>query len=129
MRIGAKFYFVIALGAAVCPFPWFGPTRAQAASMISFSAASYDGREGDGHAAIMVTRAGDTSGEASVDYATSEGTASRRSDFTPAFGTLRFAPGETMKTFSVLITDNFVAETGETVDLMLFNPTGATTLV
>ena len=77
----------------------------------------------------MVTRAGDRSSEASVDYATSEGTASRRSDFTPAFGTLRFAPGETIKTFSVLITDDFVAEAGETVDLMLFNATGGTTLV
>src|SRR5438552_413503 len=129
MRIRARFYFVIALAAAVCPFPWFGPTRAQAASTISFSAASYDIREGDGQASIMVTRAGDTTGEASVDYATSEGTASRRSDFTSAFGTLRFAPGETMKTFSVLITDNFVAEDGETVDLMLFNATGGTTLV
>ena len=81
MRIRARFYFVIALAAAVCPFPWFGPTRAQAASTISFSAASYDIREGDGQASIMVTRAGDTTGEASVDYATSEGTASRRSDF------------------------------------------------
>ena len=128
MRIRARFYFVIALAAAVCPFPWFGPTRAQAASTISFSAASYDVREGDGHASIIVTRAGDTSGEASVDYATSEGTASRRSDFTPAFGTLRFAPGETMKTFSVLITDNFVPEQNETADLMLFNPKGGVAL-
>src|SRR5256714_6539624 len=129
MRIGAKVYFVIALAAAVCPFPWFAPTHAQAASAISFSAASYSAREGDGQASIVVTRAGDTSGEVSVDYATSEGTASRRSDFTPAFGTLRFAPGETMKTFSVLITDNLVAETEETVDLMLFNATGGTTLI
>src|SRR6266576_9375 len=129
MRIGARFYFVMALAAAVCPLPWFGPTRAQVASTISFSAASYSAREGDGQASVMVTRAGDTSSEASVDYATSEGTASRRSDFTPAFGTLRFAPGATMKTFSVLIPDNFVAEAGETVDLMLFNATGGTTLV
>ena len=128
MRIRARFYLIIAVAAGVCIFPWFGPTPAQAVSTISFSAASYNAREGDGQASIMVIRAGDTSGEVSVDYATSEGTASRRSDFTPAFGTLRFAPGETMKTFSVLITDNLVAETEETVDLMLFNATGGTTL-
>src|SRR5947207_13368853 len=109
MRIRAGFYLIIAVTAGVCIFPWFGPTPAQAVSTISFSAASYNAREGDGQASIVVTRAGDTSGEVSVDYATIEGTASRRSDFTPAFGTLRFAPGATMKTFSVLLTDNVVA--------------------
>lgn len=126
MRPGAKILFLIVSALAVGALMHSGHTRAQGGSTINFSASSYSGREGDGEALITVTRSGDTSGAASVDYATSEGTASRRSDFTPAFGTLRFAPGETTKTFTVLITDDFVSENTETVDLVLFNSTGAT---
>jgi len=101
-----------------------GPALAQAASAFSFSAQAYAAVEGDGAALVNVTRAGDASTPATVDYATSEGTASRRSDFTPAFGTLRFAPGETTKTFKVLLTHNRTPEESETVELTLFNPTG-----
>src|SRR5207244_9910666 len=47
-----------------------------------------------------------------------------RCDFTTALGTLRFAPGETAKTFIVLISqDNFV-EGPETLPLTLANLTG-----
>jgi Calx-beta domain-containing protein/uncharacterized protein DUF4214 len=128
MRFGGLSFFLLALVLAAGALLQSRPTRAQAASTIYFSAPFYLVREGDGQAFIGVTRGGDTSGPVSVDYATSEGTASRRADFTPAFGTLRFAAGETSKPFSVLITDDFVPEGSETVDLMLFNPTGGATL-
>jgi hypothetical protein len=104
------------------------PTVAQTTSTIRFGASSYAVREGAGGVAITVTRSGDSASAVTVDYATSSGTASERTDFIPALGTLRFAPGETTKTFTVLIIDNLTPESDETIDLMLFNPTGGAVL-
>jgi len=55
---------------------------------------------------------------------TSNGVASPRCDFTTAIGTLRFAAGETSKTFNVLITQDVWVEADETLPLTLSNPTG-----
>ncbi|MFN2414742.1 MAG: DUF4214 domain-containing protein, partial [Pyrinomonadaceae bacterium] len=50
----------------------------------------------------------------------------QKSDYEIALGTLRFEPGETSKTFRVLLVDDLFDEgAGEIVDLMLSNPTGA----
>jgi aldose sugar dehydrogenase len=84
--------------------------------------------EGAGVKTVNVVRLGDTSTAAAVDYATADGTASERSDYTTARGTLRFAPGETQKTLDVLITDDGLTETAEGFNLVLSNPTGQTTL-
>jgi glucose/arabinose dehydrogenase len=81
--------------------------------------------EGAHFKTISVVRLGDTSSSASVDYATSDGTASERSDYTTARGTLRFAPGEAQKSFDVLITDDGLQEAGETFNVTLSNPNGA----
>jgi photosystem II stability/assembly factor-like uncharacterized protein len=95
------------------------------ASLVQFSAAGYSVNEGDGQAQVTVVRAGDTSQAASVDYKTVSQSASERSDFTASLGTLRFAPGETQKTFNVLVTDDRYQEPAETLDLLLSNPVGA----
>ena len=73
-----------------------------------------------------------------VDYASSDhsnpadsvpctspgaGLASSRCDFTTAIGTLRFAAGETSKTFNVLISQDNYVEGPETLELTLSNPT------
>jgi hypothetical protein len=92
---------------------------------IQFSAATYNAGESDNYATITVTRAGSTSATASVDYATSDGTAHQRSDYTLASGTFNFAPGETSKTFQVLLTDNALIDGTRTVNLTLSNPNGA----
>ncbi len=92
-------------------------------STLQFSAANYSVGEGDGNASITVTRTGDNSNAATVDYATYDGTASEQSDYTTAFGTLRFAPGETNKNFTVLITDDNKVEGNETLNLILRNQT------
>jgi hypothetical protein len=98
------------------------------ASVLNFAAPQFDTFEGAGRAQISVTRTGDTSTPASVDYATSDGTASERGDYTTAAGTLQFAPGETQKSFDVLVTDDAFAETNETVGLTLSNAKGGASL-
>ena len=61
-----------------------------------------------------------------VDYATSNGTATAGSDYTATSGTLTFAPGETSKTVQVHIYDDDAEDDRETFTLTLSNPTGAT---
>jgi phosphotransferase system IIB component len=75
---------------------------------------------------LTVTRTGSTAAAASVDYATSNATASDRSDYIAALGTLQFAGGETQKTVSVLIIDDGYVEGSETFNLTLSNPVSCT---
>jgi Ca2+-binding RTX toxin-like protein len=63
-----------------------------------------------------------------VDYTTTAGTASATNDFAAVSGTLTFAPGETLKTVTVDITDDGVAEGAERFYLDLSDPTNATLL-
>ncbi|MBA2525784.1 MAG: hypothetical protein H0V18_08385 [Pyrinomonadaceae bacterium] len=62
---------------------------------------------------------------ATVDYATADGTAAERSDYTTTLGTLRFAPGETAKSFDVLINEDSFVEGAESFTVNLSNPSGA----
>jgi hypothetical protein len=71
---------------------------------------------------IIVNRSGNASQAQTVDYATTDGTADDRGDYTTSIGRLRFAPGETARSFDVLITDDAYAEGNETVQLTLSNP-------
>ena len=57
----------------------------------------------------------------SVDYATSDGTASSPGDFTSQNGTLTFLAGETSKTVTVSTIDDLTDEFDETVTLALSN--------
>ncbi len=59
-----------------------------------------------------------------VDYATSDGTATAGADYTATSGTLTFAPGETRKTVSVPLLDDEVEESAETFTLTLSNASG-----
>ena len=73
---------------------------------------------------LTVTRTGTTTGAASVNYATSDVTATDRSDYIAALGTLRFAAGETTKTITVLIIDDSYGEDPETFNMTLTAPVG-----
>jgi hypothetical protein len=73
---------------------------------------------------LVVTRSGDTTGTATVDYASADGTASERSDYLAALGTLRFAAGETAKSISVFIVDDVYGESAESFSVTLSNAVG-----
>jgi Calx-beta domain-containing protein/WD40 repeat protein len=95
---------------------------------VQFSAATYSVNESGGTATITVTRTGGTGGVVTVDFATSDGTATATQDYTPASGTLTFNPGVTSQTFTVPILNDTLDESDETVNLTLSNPTGGATL-
>jgi len=97
---------------------------APSSSVVNLAAPQFDSFEGAGKATITVSRTGDVSTPATVDYSTADISATERSDYTTTLGTLRFAAGETQKTFDVLITDDGLAELNETVSLSLLNATG-----
>ena len=75
--------------------------------------------------AFAVTFSRAPSSTVTVDYATSDGTATAGSDYTAASGTLSFAPGETEKTVSVPVLDDGHDEGSETLTLTLSNASGA----
>ena len=93
-------------------------------SFFNFGVAQFDVAESDGHAEIVVTRTGDLSTPASVEYSITGGTAFERYDYTTAAGRLRFAPGESQKSFDILLTDDATREQNETVELLIWKPSG-----
>jgi hypothetical protein len=95
------------------------------APLIQFDKDAYAAAEAVGSVAVTVKRLGDASGAASVNYATSDGSASERSDYTTALGTLRFAAGETSKTVTLFITNDVFVEPSEGFNVTLSNPQGA----
>jgi uncharacterized protein (TIGR03118 family) len=109
-------------------FGKLNPTTAQATSLIQFATSNFSVDEAGGHVDFTVIRTGDTSGTATVNFNTFDesqaGHASQKSDYEISLGKLTFNPGETSKTFRILIVnDNFV-EGDETISLALSNPTG-----
>ena len=100
------------------------PAAARWPPSVQFGAPSFDALESDGVAQVTVTRSGNLSGETTVDYFTSDGTASQVSDYTTALGRLRFAPNEASKTLRIIVTDDAFVEPSETFVVSLANPSG-----
>ncbi|HSP64342.1 MAG TPA: M12 family metallo-peptidase [Pyrinomonadaceae bacterium] len=114
--------------------------QATAPSTIQFSSASYTINEGDpaGRVNITLTRTGNTTSSASVNFATNDaagltncnvlnGTASPRCDYENTIGTATWAAGDaSSKTFSIAIVDDSYAEGSETFTVGLNSPSGAT---
>jgi hypothetical protein len=104
-------------------------TTAPGPGALQFSLSNYSVNEAASTATIAVTRSGGTSGAVSVDYATSDGTATAGADYTAAVGTLTWSDGESgAKTFSVAIVNDTSPESSQTVNLTLSNPAGGATL-
>jgi len=93
-----------------------------------FSAPTYTVNEYETNITITVLRTNGSSGIVSVQYTTIDGTALSGQDYVATNGTLAFADGETSKTFDVPIIPDYIVETNETVLLVLFNPSGGSSL-
>jgi Leucine-rich repeat (LRR) protein len=94
-------------------------------SLLQFSATGYNVNEGDDFVIITVIRTGGSEGAITVNYATSDGTATTGSDYTEATGTLNWADGDTAnKTFTINISNDSDAETDETINFVLTEATG-----
>jgi uncharacterized repeat protein (TIGR01451 family) len=106
------------------------------ASSFQFSATQAGVGEGEGSAVVTVTRAGNTSAPATVNYATDDpagatncneagtGVASARCDYETTAGTLHFGAGETSKTITIPIVDDSYAEGAENLIVTLSDANG-----
>ncbi|HEV7904625.1 MAG TPA: DUF4214 domain-containing protein [Pyrinomonadaceae bacterium] len=113
------------------------PTPSQRRNTVRFSVSNFNADEGGGSAQVAVTRTGDTADAATVEFTTVDGSsvlarcdsntgvASSRCDFATTIETLRFAPGETIKSISIPVFDDAHQENAETLIVKLSNPSGA----
>jgi len=117
---------------------WFPNCQTGPASVgqIQLSAATFTAAEGTTTLNVGVTRTGDSSTAATVNYATSDtaanacnttnGQASSRCDYLRTLGTLTFAAGEISKSISISIVDDVYAEGPENFTITLSNPINST---
>jgi hypothetical protein len=86
-----------------------------------------EGNSGTTNMVFTVTLANPpTTGNVTVQFATSNGTATAGSDYTNTTGTLTFTPGTTTQQITVPITGDTTFEQDETFTVTLSNPTNAT---
>ena len=91
---------------------------------LGLSVADASATEADATVDFTVTLSRAASTSVTVDYATSDGTATAGADYTSTSGTLTFAAGETAKTVAVSVLDDAIDEDAETLTLTLTNASG-----
>ncbi len=96
---------------------------------LSFSSPTYTVNENGVSATITVLRTGVTNSTVSVDFTTSDGTATAGNQYVTNSGTLTFTNGVVSQTFTVTIIDKNVTGGSETVGLTLANPSSPGILV
>jgi len=104
------------------------PVYGNGPGQFALTSSSQTVSESVGSVAFTVSRNFGSQGTATVNYATTNGTATAGSDYTAVAGTLTFLDGETSKTITIPIIDDSVFEPSETFTLSLSNPTGGATL-
>lgn len=96
--------------------------------VLGFSSSGYLASESNATVTIPVIRTSGNTGTVSVDYLVSGGTAREGEDFLGGRGTLTFNAGMTNAFFRVILINDTLVETGETVNLTLTNATGGARL-
>ncbi|MCA1616046.1 MAG: hypothetical protein LC800_18485, partial [Acidobacteria bacterium] len=91
---------------------------------LQFAAANQSVQEDCTAVNLQVKRTGDTSLPVTVDYATANGTAQGRTDYTDAVGTLTFPAGQDTANITVLISEDSFVEGPETFTVTLTNARG-----
>ena len=104
------------------------------ANTVQFSQSSISVGEAAGTVNLHVTRTGNTSSAASVNFVTTDnfgtncsqvtGTATAKCDFNSEGGVLQFAAGETSKQITLSIVNDGYVEGNETFTVTLSNPSG-----
>nr|WP_246345527.1 Calx-beta domain-containing protein [endosymbiont of Lamellibrachia barhami] len=107
------------IGAPVGTFP---------AGTLDLSEANYPVNENDGTVNVTVNRTGGSFGAITVDYATSNGTATSGSDYQAINSTLTFAENEYSKVITINLLNDSVYEGSESFSITLSNPGGGATL-
>ncbi len=108
------------------PTPTATPTPSPTTSVFHFEEPVYTVAEGCTFISIRVQRSGPSNAAAAVEIASQDNTAKQKGDYTMVAGRLVFAPGETEKTFAVLINDDNYTEGLEFATLILQHPEGGT---
>ena len=98
------------------------------ASTVSFAAQEYIVQEEAGDYLVRVVRS-QTGGTLTVNYATSNGTATSPDDYLPIEGTMTFAPGEKEKTLALPIVDDTKIEGNERFFVRLSNASGGAVIL
>lgn len=106
------------IGLAIGPDGGFYVADRSANNVVRFAPTS--------QAQLAVTLNSASTSQVSVNYATTNGTATAGGDYSQTSGTLSFAPGETTKTIQVPILDDLVGEPTETFQVNLSNAANAT---
>jgi hypothetical protein len=94
------------------------------AGVFAFASAGFVGHESDGSATITIARTQGNQGDVTVDYFSTEGTASDGTNYLGVSGTLSFPDGVTNQTFDVPLLNDGVSNAPLTVHLTLTNTTG-----
>jgi Calx-beta domain-containing protein len=88
-------------------------------------ASAAEGNSGTTTVPVPVNLSAATTSTVTVDYATSDGSATAGSDYTAASGTVTFRPGETQKTIPISIVGDTSIEANETLTVTLSNAVNA----
>ncbi|WP_430885034.1 Calx-beta domain-containing protein [Fusibacter sp. JL216-2] len=102
---------------------------APVAGIIQFDPVTISVGEGESTAELTVKRTDGSDGAVSVDYAVTSGSAiGLGTDYTLTDGTLNFADGETSKVIEVIIVDDAIEESSETIEVTLSDVAGGASL-
>lgn len=93
---------------------------------IETSASIAEGNAGTSNVTLNVTLSAASGATITVDYATSNGTATAGSDYVATTGTLTFNPGTTTLPIVIPVNGDVVLEGDETFSVTLSNPVGST---
>jgi hypothetical protein len=97
---------------------------------LRFTSATFGVGEAAGNATISVERVNGSFGAVSVEYASSDGTATQPDDYAASTGTLSWSSGASgVRTFTVAIANDAVDEPDETIGLALSAATGGASIV
>lgn len=78
---------------------------------------------------ITIVRTAGKAGAITVDYRFVAGTASEGSDFQLTTGTISIGSGESSKVFQISVINDTVAESSETFEIVMSNPTGGAVIL